>query len=258
MNSASVIVNPVYSIRGASADASIWPKGLLQIPTFSCKACGLTGSTCNPWYASIEITKAQIAAIGPLPEKVASYEEFHAIRQRVGVELGLKADWPPGSHLGSALIEITRKHATVGLSPLMLESGIEYVSAALSGSLISLRLAQLLESNGVAIRWGKVILRNKITHYEYAVLQPKPKLLWTEAERQKWNLTVCQVCGSALKKKSGGTFLPKEFERSIFETGRVLVYGAEVPQFHLNEMTKALIESAQPKGLEFYKEGNFS
>jgi hypothetical protein len=145
----------VYSMRDTSANANIWPRGLLRLPTFSCVACVTDHWTTHPWYASIGITKAQIATIGQLPEKVASYEEFCAFRRRVGAVLEINAEWAPGSHLGSVPIEITRKHAVEGLSPARLESGVEYLSASLFGSVISIRLAELLQSNGVAIRWGR-------------------------------------------------------------------------------------------------------
>ncbi|HTI70777.1 MAG TPA: hypothetical protein VMF06_12480 [Candidatus Limnocylindria bacterium] len=251
-------MNNVYRLQQEIADTYISPKGALRLPTFNCVACDTEHWTTDPWYASIEMTKAQVMSIGPLPEKVSSYDEFCAVRQRVSLVLGIDLKWPPGSHLGAIPIEITRKHAAKGLSPRRLESGVEYIVAGLSGSLLSIRLARFLQTNGVAVRWGKVILRNKVTNYEYAVLEPEPRLVWTEAERQQWELKVCEICGSITKGKTGGTFKQKEFERSIFETGKVLVYGAEVPQFHLNEMMKALIESAEPKGLKFYKEGRFT
>jgi hypothetical protein len=188
-------MDPVYSMCDMSGDAYVLPRGLLQLPTFDYGACGLKGSTANPWYASIGISKAQIAAIGSLPEKIASHEEFNAIRERVGTVLGINAKWPPGGHLGSAPIEISRKHAVEGLSPARLESGSEYISASAFGSVIGIRLAELLQSNGVAVRWGKAVLRSKTRNYEYAVLEPEPRLLWTEAERRKWDLKVCEVCG---------------------------------------------------------------
>jgi hypothetical protein len=120
-----------------------------------------------------------------------------------------------------------------------------------------MRLVHLLQSKGVAIRWGKTVLKNKITNYEFAVLEPDPRHVWTDAERQKWQFEECGVCGSVGNAKTGGTFRPKEFERSVFESGRVLVYGIEVPRFYMNEATKALLASAAPKGLEFHMVGSF-
>ncbi|HTI70779.1 MAG TPA: hypothetical protein VMF06_12490 [Candidatus Limnocylindria bacterium] len=105
---------------------------------------------------------------------------------------------------------------------------------------------------------GKVIFKTFDEEYEYFILEAEPQSVWTEAERQKWDLIVCTVCGSALKKKSGGGFRMKEFERSVFESGRVLIYGAEVPTFFMNEAVKDLLAKAEPKGMTFQKVGSFT
>jgi len=62
----------------------------------------------------------------------------------------------------------------------------------------------------------------------------------------------------SFKKEEWGTFRMKEFERSAFESGRVLIYGAEVPAFFMNEAVKDLLAEAEPKGMTFQRVGSFT
>jgi hypothetical protein len=70
--------------------------------------------------------------------------------------------------------------------------------------IVSSRIAELLRAEKIRVNQGRVIFKTFDKEYEYFILQAEPQSVWTEAERQKWDLIVCTVCGSALRKKSGG------------------------------------------------------
>jgi hypothetical protein len=253
--------NTVYAIGGSRNDfesASISPSGYSSIPWFKCSECGCDGSTTHVWYASPEPSNPQAIAFASrgFPEHVDTYEEYAAICDNVRSLFRTDARLLPGSMVGARPVHV-RSHRGIGsLTTGKLKKGIDFIDA-LTSWVVSDRVFQTLRECGLLVPHGPVrfqTAKEEIAGYEVLELEPQP--VYAEGEHRKYEISVCNRCGSSLS-SGRGTFAMKKFKESLFREGYVILRGTEARTCYVNEALYQSLAALDLKGVSFKKAGEW-
>lgn len=250
----------VYKVSGPINDlegASVYPKGIFQIPSFDCPYCRAVSAGTDVWYASLKSATPQAVEFNSagVPESVSSYKDYALIRNRVRRLFETKARLLPGSLVGIIPIEVGASNYVGNLTSRQLYRGIDFIAAG-TGWIVSERVARRMREASVRVGFGSIVFRTgrkEITGYQ--VLELEPQAVWAREERIKYGVTICNRCGDSKKASLRGTFDEKRFQLSVFDAGYVIVRASENREFYVNEALCQILIEMRPSGVLFEKAG---
>jgi len=208
----------------------------------------------------LQLAPAEAASFdaGAVPERVANYEEYVAFRNEVRDIFRTSLRLLPGSIVGARPIEVRSKGSIGDLNTKKLKEGIDFIAAGFSW-IVSERVAQVIQECNARVPLGSVVFHTGDREFRgYHVIELEPRPIWTQSERAKYELSVCERCGSSYKKSPKGTFAMKQFDGSCFSDGFVLIRGAESRNLFMNEPLYQRLIQLKPKGVSFTKAGEWA
>ena len=212
------------------------------------------------WYASLQPATPEATALCQqgLPEKVASPMEYEIAREKVRQAFQTHVRLLPGSIVGMRPIEVRSRSTIGGLSTKKLKQNLDCIWGSLFNLVLGERALEFLQSLNLNLPMGTVSFQTAEKQFGgYRVLELESQPVWTEAERRKYQVTFCSVCGSSLKGVSRGTFAPKEFDGAIFRDGYVMVRGLEGNGIYVNQALAERLQEAKLTGVSFKRAGSW-
>jgi hypothetical protein len=252
----------VYEISMAGNDfhsGTIGSPGWLTMPSFDCPSCGEDAWQEPVWYASLQPTPGVRAALPEsLPERVTSLDDYVAILERLRQLLKTNARLAPGSIVGALPVEVRSKGSISQLTTKKLKDGIDFIWANLFNCVVSQKILRLLSDSGLNLASGRIVFKTgEETFGDYRVLEIEPQLIWSEAERKKYRVKVCDVCGYITKNMGRDTYKTRQFDSAVFGNGPTIVRGRESAGFYINQSLYERIVHEKLTGVSFKKAGEY-
>lgn len=257
------IMNTIYRISLPNNDFAggmFEARGHFVIPAFDCPECKF-GYTHPPvWHASWQpvTSEAQEFCSRPVPARFATSAEYFSFIDEVRRVFGQLGKLFPGSIVGSREIHIKATDIIGALTRKKLMEGIDFAWADCICCVVSDKVYQILVSHGVSFKSSAIRFIAEGEVFDgYRVLELEPQPVWTNAEREKYQVVTCPLCGVTLKKAVGGTFKMKEFIPELFNQGCALVRGCESNGHYLNETLREQFSRANVTGVSFVRAGEW-
>ena len=187
---------PSNDKEGAMCDSSY----LVEVPTVVCPDCGLSTNS-QFWWASLKphapFTPELAATV---PKKAASYEEYCQVLGRLKEVFGANDQRIlPGSFLGATGIPVRSRSTIGGLTNRKLKDGIDVIHAT-NNWIFSQRVIRALADAGCHFPSSPVFFSSGAETLDgYAVDQTEPIAVLDPIMYSRFQLSVCDRCGSALR-----------------------------------------------------------
>lgn len=232
--------------------------GVVTVPIFDCEKCGVDTDSFF-WCASLNLKPgANRKDLESVPKKAESRTSYFTILEKLKSLFGAtNRSIAPGSILGRMPIEVRSKSTIGGLNTKHLKRGIDVIHTN-ENWVFSKRVKEALERSGCVLPPTQIEFNTgDSTFKDYWVEELPPRNVLTAQEREKYQVSICEICGSCLRGVRRGTFAPKEFDREVFQNGTVIVRGDEFAGIYMNEAAYQLLTSLELQGCQIKPAGEW-